>query len=146
ANALATGAGAAVGGESGAFSGYNVDRFNRQLHPDETNWIKDNAAKYATQKGISIDQAVSELTAQANRQVQNGSPGAWDQNVSVFLNQAHGMLPADGNSGPGYMFYAPPRPKGEREHVWKLLSERYRTQQAVYAASSEQCQSRRNEP
>ncbi|WP_186027545.1 hemagglutinin repeat-containing protein, partial [Burkholderia gladioli] len=29
ANALATGAGAAVGGESGAFSGYNVDRFNR---------------------------------------------------------------------------------------------------------------------
>ncbi len=108
ANALATGAGAAVGGESGAFSGYNVDRFNRQLHPDETNWIKDNAAKYATQKGISIDQAVSELTAQANRQVQNGSPGAWDQNASVFLNQAHGMLPADGNSGPGYMFYAPP--------------------------------------
>ncbi len=111
ANALATGAGAAVGGESGAFSGYNVDRFNRQLHPDETNWIKDNAAKYATQKGISIDQAVSELTAQANRQVQNGSPGAWDQNVSVFLNQAHGMLPADGNSGPGYMFYAPPDQK-----------------------------------
>ncbi|WP_369063044.1 hemagglutinin repeat-containing protein [Burkholderia gladioli] len=111
ANALATGAGAAVGGESGAFSGYNVDRFNRQLHPDETNWIKDNAAKYATQKGISIDQAVSELTAQANRQVQNGSPGVWDQNVSVFLNQAHGMLPADGNSGPGYMFYAPPDQK-----------------------------------
>ncbi|MGP3656068.1 hemagglutinin repeat-containing protein [Burkholderia gladioli] len=111
ANALATGAGAAVGGESGAFSGYNVDRFNRQLHPDETNWIKDNAAKYATQKGISIDQAVSELTAQANRQVQNGSPGAWDQNASVFLNQAHGMLPADGNSGPGYMFYAPPDQK-----------------------------------
>ncbi|WP_261528935.1 hemagglutinin repeat-containing protein [Burkholderia multivorans] len=34
ANALATGAGAAVGGESGASSGYNVDRFNRQLHED----------------------------------------------------------------------------------------------------------------
>ncbi|WP_431017887.1 hemagglutinin repeat-containing protein [Burkholderia gladioli] len=111
ANALATWAGAAVGGESGAFSGYNVDRFNRQLHPDETNWIKDNAAKYATQKEISIDQAVSELTAQANRQVQNGSLGAWDQNASVFLNQAHGMLPADGNSGPGYMFYATPDQK-----------------------------------
>ncbi len=111
ANALATGAGAAVGGESGVFSGYNVDRFNRQLHADETNWIKDNAARYATQKGISIVQAVSELTAQANRQVQNGSPGAWDQNASVFLNQAHGMLPADGNSGPGYMFYATPDQK-----------------------------------
>ncbi len=43
ANALATGAGAAVGGESGAFSGYNVDRFNRQLHPDEKKAIGDKA-------------------------------------------------------------------------------------------------------
>ncbi|WP_423369524.1 hemagglutinin repeat-containing protein [Burkholderia sp. LMG 32019] len=43
ANALATGAGAAVGGESGAFSGYNVDRFNRQLHPDEKKAIQDKA-------------------------------------------------------------------------------------------------------
>ncbi|WP_186451738.1 hemagglutinin repeat-containing protein [Burkholderia stabilis] len=42
-NALATGAGAAVGGESGAFSGYNVDRFNRQLHPDEKKAIQDKA-------------------------------------------------------------------------------------------------------
>lgn len=43
ANALATGAGAAVGGESGAFSGYNVDRFNRQLHPGEKKAISDKA-------------------------------------------------------------------------------------------------------
>ncbi|WP_321955437.1 hemagglutinin repeat-containing protein [Burkholderia cenocepacia] len=43
ANALATGAGGAVGGESGAFSGYNVDRFNRQLHPDEKKAIHDKA-------------------------------------------------------------------------------------------------------
>ncbi|WP_175813464.1 contact-dependent inhibition toxin BcpA [Burkholderia contaminans] len=43
ANALATGAGAAVGGEAGAFSGYNVDRFNRQLHPEEKQVIKDLA-------------------------------------------------------------------------------------------------------
>ncbi|WP_198364088.1 hemagglutinin repeat-containing protein, partial [Burkholderia ubonensis] len=43
ANALATGAGAVVGGESGAFSGYNVDRFNRQLHPEEMKVIHDLA-------------------------------------------------------------------------------------------------------
>nr|WP_186144033.1 hemagglutinin repeat-containing protein [Burkholderia gladioli] len=43
ANALATGAGAAVGGESGAFSGYNVDRFNRQLHTEEKKAISDKA-------------------------------------------------------------------------------------------------------
>ncbi|MDR6384940.1 hemagglutinin repeat-containing protein, partial [Paraburkholderia caribensis] len=111
ANAVATGAGAAVGGNAGAFSGYNVDRYNRQLHPTEQKWIKDNAAAYAKQQGISVDQATSDLTAQANRQVQNGSPGAWNASASAFLDQAHGMLPADGNSGPGYMFYATPDQK-----------------------------------
>ncbi|RBJ75297.1 hemolysin, partial [Pseudomonas sp. MWU12-2534b] len=45
ANALATGAGGVVGGESGAFSGYNVDRFNRQLHPDEKTLAKQLAEK-----------------------------------------------------------------------------------------------------
>ncbi|MBU9581097.1 hypothetical protein KTE26_21930, partial [Ralstonia mannitolilytica] len=34
-NALATAVGGAVGGNAGAFSGYNVDRFNRQLHPED---------------------------------------------------------------------------------------------------------------
>ncbi|MDN7428233.1 hemagglutinin repeat-containing protein [Burkholderia sp. AU45388] len=43
ANALATGAGGVVGGESGAFSGYNADRFNRQLHPEEKKVIHDLA-------------------------------------------------------------------------------------------------------
>ncbi len=45
ANALATGAGAAVGGESGVFSGYNVDRFNRQLHTEEKALAKQLAKK-----------------------------------------------------------------------------------------------------
>ncbi|MEK6371042.1 MAG: hemagglutinin repeat-containing protein, partial [Burkholderia gladioli] len=45
ANALATGAGVAVGGESGAFSGYNVDRFNRQLHAEEKALAKQLAEK-----------------------------------------------------------------------------------------------------
>jgi filamentous hemagglutinin len=76
------------------------------LHPLEQEWIKDNAAVYAKQQGISVDQAISDLTAQADRQVQNGSPGAWNQSASTFLDQARGMLPADGSSGPGYMFYA----------------------------------------
>ncbi|VWC77495.1 hemagglutinin [Burkholderia lata] len=43
ANVIATGAGGVVGGESGAFSGYNVDRFNRQLHPEEKKVIHDLA-------------------------------------------------------------------------------------------------------
>ncbi|WP_198345476.1 hemagglutinin repeat-containing protein, partial [Burkholderia ubonensis] len=45
ANALATGGGAVVGGESGAFSGYNVDRFNRQLHDNEKDAIAEKAGK-----------------------------------------------------------------------------------------------------
>ncbi|AFT85935.1 filamentous hemagglutinin family outer membrane protein [Paraburkholderia phenoliruptrix BR3459a] len=40
ANAIATGAGSAIGGNAGAVSGYDVDRFNRQLHPDEKAAIK----------------------------------------------------------------------------------------------------------
>ncbi|WLE63048.1 hypothetical protein GIY62_22115 [Burkholderia plantarii] len=31
------------------------------------------------------------------------------------MDQAHGMLPADGNSGPGYMFYATPEQKANAE-------------------------------
>ncbi|MDF3114581.1 hemagglutinin repeat-containing protein [Burkholderia sp. BCCIQ04A] len=43
ANVIATGAGAAVGGDAGAFSGYNVDRFNRQLHSEEKKVIHELA-------------------------------------------------------------------------------------------------------
>jgi filamentous hemagglutinin len=45
ANAIVTGAGAAVGGNAGAFEGYNVDRFNRQLHPEEKTLAKQIADK-----------------------------------------------------------------------------------------------------
>ncbi|MGF6373989.1 filamentous hemagglutinin [Paraburkholderia sp. RAU6.4a] len=45
ANAIATGAGAAIGGNAGAVSGYNVDRFNRQLHPEEKTLAKQLADK-----------------------------------------------------------------------------------------------------
>ncbi|WP_211465757.1 hemagglutinin repeat-containing protein, partial [Collimonas silvisoli] len=113
--ALGTAAGmgalASGGSVAGTGMGLAVDANNRQLHPDEKTWIKNNAQRYASQKGISYAQAVQELTAQGDRQVQNGSPGAWDQNASAFLSQAHGMLAAEGNSGPGYMFYATPDQK-----------------------------------
>ncbi|MBO7888311.1 hemagglutinin repeat-containing protein, partial [Burkholderia pseudomallei] len=111
----AAGGALAGGGSSGTLAGAgaaaNNELYNRQLHPTERQWISDNATRYAKQQGITIEQAISDLTAQANRQVQNGSPGAWDQTASAFLNQAHGLLPADGNSGPGYMFYATPDQK-----------------------------------
>jgi filamentous hemagglutinin len=55
-----------VGGEAGALSGYNVDRFNRQLHPDERQWISNNLkafeAFYRRATGQMItDQQASEM-------------------------------------------------------------------------------------
>ncbi|WP_155646920.1 hypothetical protein, partial [Burkholderia territorii] len=106
-------AGALVGGGTGALTGAAVDRFNRQLHPEEKKWISEKVAVYAKKYGLTVEQAHNELTTQANLQVQNGSPGSWNQRAYDFLKQAHGMLPADGNSGPGYMFYATPEQKAD---------------------------------
>ncbi|WP_153100243.1 hypothetical protein [Paraburkholderia hayleyella] len=86
-------------------------RFNRQLHPEEKKWISEKEAAYAKKYSLTAEQAHNELTTQANLQVQNGSPGTWNERASAFLGQAHGMLAADGKSGPGYMFYATPEQK-----------------------------------
>ncbi len=45
ANVIATGAGAAVGGNAGAVSGSNVDLYNRQLHPQEKTLAQQIAAQ-----------------------------------------------------------------------------------------------------
>lgn len=42
-NAIATAAGGAIGGNAGAVAGYDVDLYNRQLHPDEQKVIHDLA-------------------------------------------------------------------------------------------------------
>ncbi len=106
---VAAGAVGSVGGGSGAFMGSNVDRYNRQLHPDEQKWIKDNAKRFARQQGISEQAAEQRLAQQGFRQVQSGVGGAWDQVASDFLSQAHGLLapdPSCPSCGPGYMFRA----------------------------------------
>ncbi|CAM2170478.1 membrane hypothetical protein [Paraburkholderia sacchari] len=72
ANVVATGAGVAAGG-AGAFSSSNVDQYNRQLHPDERQWAKDNAGKFAqfyqdqTGQTITADQAQQMLLASGYR-------------------------------------------------------------------------------
>ncbi|WP_081080195.1 contact-dependent inhibition toxin BcpA [Burkholderia cepacia] len=75
ANALATGAGGVVGGESGAFSGYNVDRFNRQLHPDEKTLAKQLAEK---SKGkytqAQIEDQMRIMGVSVDGQHQSGAP------------------------------------------------------------------------
>ncbi|WP_263627912.1 polymorphic toxin type 22 domain-containing protein, partial [Paraburkholderia sp. XV] len=49
ANAIATGAGAAVGGNAGAVSAYNTDRYNRQLHAPEKTKAQQIASQAAAQ-------------------------------------------------------------------------------------------------
>lgn len=111
--------GAALGGNgqsinAGVNVAVNAETYNRQLHVTEVEWIKNNAKRYAQQKGIGEAEAERQLAQQANRQVQAGAAGAWDTEASLFLSQAKGMLTADSNCpscGPGYMFYATPEQK-----------------------------------
>lgn len=73
ANIAAGGLGAVVGGGSGAATGANADRFNRQLNDSERKWVKENAAAFAkyyeaqTGKSISIEVAQKLLFANGYR-------------------------------------------------------------------------------
>uniref|UniRef100_UPI001642121F hemagglutinin repeat-containing protein n=1 Tax=Burkholderia gladioli TaxID=28095 RepID=UPI001642121F len=75
ANALATWAGAAVGGESGAFSGYNVDRFNRQLHTEEKALAKQLAEKSEGKyTQAQIEDQMRVMGVSVDGQHQSGAP------------------------------------------------------------------------
>jgi len=126
ASATAAAGGAIVSGSPGAAAALNTEMFNRQLHPDETKWIKDNAKRFAQQLGISEQEAEQRLAQQAARQVQNGMPGQEDAQSRAFLSQAKGMLAADPSCpscGPGYMFYATPEQKANPNMYANTLSQ-----------------------
>ncbi|MCG3680101.1 filamentous hemagglutinin N-terminal domain-containing protein [Aliarcobacter butzleri] len=63
--------GGLVGGEEGANNGYIIstsgELYNRQLHQDEINWLKDdkNIEEFANSKNITIEEARKELTQTA---------------------------------------------------------------------------------
>ncbi|SDH17420.1 filamentous hemagglutinin [Paraburkholderia steynii] len=89
ANAIATGAGAAVGGGAGAFSGYNVDRYNRQLHVDQYALAKKDAKIVAQQLGISEQEAegriVAEMLRNSDKQTADASGGVHDYDVRAII-------------------------------------------------------------
>ncbi|SAL41121.1 filamentous hemagglutinin outer membrane protein [Caballeronia sordidicola] len=88
ANVVATGAGA-VGGGAGAFSSYDVDRFNRQLHPDEYAMAKKNAPIVAKALGISVQEAegriVAEILRNSDQQTAAASGGKHDYEVRSIV-------------------------------------------------------------
>ncbi len=100
ANALAMGAGGVVGGEAGAFSGYDVDRFNRQLRADERQWADDKANDFArfyeekTDRRLSAEQAKNMLLANGYRLVDGAAskgPGG-DATAVAYISQNGGGL------------------------------------------------------
>ncbi|MEX3977770.1 hypothetical protein AB4Y45_02155 [Paraburkholderia sp. EG287A] len=102
ANVIATGAGAAVGG-AGAFGSSTVDLYNRQLHPDERQWAKDNAGKFAqfyegqTGQTITTDQAQQMLLANGYRLVDDMAskgPGGDPLAVQFISQNASGLFNA----------------------------------------------------
>lgn len=100
ANLVAGGIGAAVGGGSGAATGANADRFNRQLHPDERKWAKDNAKEFAdyyeksTGKTLTVEQAENMLLGNGYRLVDAAAskgPGG-DKYAVAYISQNGGSL------------------------------------------------------
>ncbi|WOB49163.1 hemagglutinin repeat-containing protein [Xanthomonas hydrangeae] len=61
--------GGIAGGQVGATTALAGDQFNRQLHPDEVTWIRQNAEAFALQEGISVSEAKQRLTVEAAAQV-----------------------------------------------------------------------------
>jgi filamentous hemagglutinin len=106
---------ASGGSTAGAATAFNADLNNRQLHPTEIRWIKDNAKRYADREKISVEEAEKRLAQQAFKQVQFGVEGAADVSAQAFLKEAgNQLLPGDANAqgqNVGYMFYATPAQK-----------------------------------
>ncbi|WP_372372370.1 hemagglutinin repeat-containing protein [Xanthomonas sp. NCPPB 1638] len=61
--------GGSAGGQVGAATALAGDQFNRQLHPDEVTWIRQNAEAFALQEGISVSEAKQRLIVEAAAQV-----------------------------------------------------------------------------
>ncbi|WP_422650514.1 hypothetical protein [Cupriavidus sp. H18C1] len=89
ANIVAGGLGAAVGEGSGAATAANVDRFNRQLHPDEYEFAKKNARVVAEKLGISQEEAegriVAEILRNSDKQTADGAGGRRDYEVRSII-------------------------------------------------------------
>ncbi|TNG97589.1 hypothetical protein FHQ24_10165, partial [Pasteurellaceae bacterium UScroc31] len=87
--------GAATGGGTAAVSaGGNTDWYNRQLHPSELDWIRNNAETFAKEQGISVAEAEQRLLERAAQRVDY----AWskmidsqDAAADSFLSSASAM-------------------------------------------------------
>ncbi|WP_332311040.1 hemagglutinin repeat-containing protein [Stenotrophomonas sp. SY1] len=68
---LAAGIGS-IGGGAGAASAFNEDTNNRMLHPGEVAWIREHAGEFASEQGISREEALRILLVEASAYVDKG--------------------------------------------------------------------------
>ncbi|TNH20984.1 hypothetical protein [Testudinibacter sp. TR-2022] len=52
-----------------SIAGGNTDWYNRQLHPSELDWIRNNAEAFAKEQGISVAEAEQRLLERAAQRV-----------------------------------------------------------------------------
>ncbi|TCK01874.1 hypothetical protein EV694_0508 [Volucribacter psittacicida] len=100
--------GATIGkGNMGAISaGINTDWYNRQLHPSEMKWIKENAKQFAKKQGISETEAEQQLMQQAAREtdilwnLKLADEDAMAREAAAFLEKQKSatFIDSDGNS------------------------------------------------
>jgi filamentous hemagglutinin len=96
----AAGVGAAVGGAQGAATAATVDFNNRQLHPTERQWARDNATKYRdylktkTGESVSTEEAYQRLLSAGYAIVDKAAAntGKSDEAAKQFINQNSGSL------------------------------------------------------
>ncbi|MBB3262359.1 hypothetical protein F4827_005663 [Paraburkholderia bannensis] len=96
ANAIATGAGGAIGGNAGAVSGYNVDRFNRSMHDDTGD--KAGKQKDLVAQACGAGAQCSDATLNAAIQAQGANADAAARTLQPnYASVGGGVLSATGS-------------------------------------------------
>ncbi|CAG9185111.1 hypothetical protein LMG23992_05442 [Cupriavidus laharis] len=89
ANIVGGGLAGVMGGGSGAATAANVDRFNRQLHPDEYDLARKHAGIVARRLGITEQEAegriVAEILRNSDKQTAEASGGKQDWEVRSII-------------------------------------------------------------
>ncbi|NEN76472.1 hypothetical protein F9B74_09140 [Pelistega sp. NLN82] len=95
-------AGATIGGnkaaiQQGALDSFNVEKYNRQLHPDEVKWIQENAKHFAKEESerlgypVTEQEAIQRLLVQAAQEIDfiwSKKIGSTDYRAQSFLKSA----------------------------------------------------------
>jgi|GEM_PF-4817759 len=116
--------GALVGGGAGLAAGVNVEANNRQLHPKETELIKDNAARFAKEM-YGTDNPTPDQVAAATSLLANTAQNLTDNNLGYdvpyskhaesflhTLQSEYAAISPNLSIGNGqYLFYAAPEQK-----------------------------------